>query len=322
MQKLNILVLAIVAGSALGCGQNLSTGIDSMKSGLGGDHGNFRPKVCSNLPFNGVNWPTHFTDPEKNADVLAFNISGSFEGSTGWGNITDNFDHQGVSLGLLNQCLGQGSLQPMLLQMRDSSLSVLQSIFSSAHLSSLVTMLDRWQGKAVSSMSLLDTLMKVESTASDLSSVQWAVNNLYSNGRFIPQWKNELTAMANTQNYVDVQAHRAFVYHQAAMTYMKELQVRQVRAFLLLFDIVVQDGSISTQNFNEYHTWLSGSPRASETQKLIKIIDIRQSDVSSQWQAAFRARKMSIVNGVGVVNGEKRQLEKEYCYDGQETLLN
>ena len=87
-------------------------------------------QICSKLDFDGLKWIEKYGDHERNAIALALNVSGSFEGADDWRNLTNNFDGQGISMGLLNQCLGQGSLQPLLISMRDRSYEPMKSFFS------------------------------------------------------------------------------------------------------------------------------------------------------------------------------------------------
>src|SRR4051794_25917173 len=58
-------------------------------------------KICSKLDFANLDWPSSMGVAEHDPFALALNISGSFEGNDGWENLTNNFDGQGLSLGLL-----------------------------------------------------------------------------------------------------------------------------------------------------------------------------------------------------------------------------
>jgi len=93
--------------------------------------------ICSKLDFSNLDWPTTKSTAERDPFALALNISGSFEGSDGWENLTNNFDGQGLSLGLLNQCLGQGSLQPMLIEMQNEYSAEMKAQFTVTNFNSL-----------------------------------------------------------------------------------------------------------------------------------------------------------------------------------------
>src|ERR1035438_10073334 len=65
--------------------------------------------ICSGLDFAPVIWPPQLPKYQVESLELVLNIAGSYEGVRGWANLTNSFDDQGLSLGLLNQNLGQGS---------------------------------------------------------------------------------------------------------------------------------------------------------------------------------------------------------------------
>jgi len=90
-------------------------------------------------------FPDSLSSDDRTALVLALNISGSFEGADGWANLSDDFDGQGVSMGLLNQNLGQGSLQPMLLRLRGEHPEVLRAALGPERSASLLYMLEKWR---------------------------------------------------------------------------------------------------------------------------------------------------------------------------------
>jgi hypothetical protein len=77
--------------------------------------------------------------------ALSMNITGSYEGESGWNTISGNSDGQGLSLGLLQQNLGQGTLQPLLLQMKVQNPTLWASFFTTADLASINAMLQAWQ---------------------------------------------------------------------------------------------------------------------------------------------------------------------------------
>ena len=304
--------------------------------------------ICSTLSLKDVVWPSALDVTGKRSIALGLNISGSFEGGSGWKNITNNFDGQGLSLGLLNQCLGQGSLQPLMVKMRDRNGSILKDLFSSAHYTSFTGMLAKFQGTAkVASfdideedglgdetmmpdgrLSPLDSLPEgsdgignQETSASD--SVAWAKSNLYTDGgtTFQSVWKKEMQAMSGHPAYVSIQIEAALKIHNRALAYMKTLGLRELRSYLTLFDICVQNGSLATKNITDYNAAFPKGSTATETTRLTKIVELRVVLANPKYQADVRARKMSIVNGTGVVHGSSRNYGKEYCFTASEKIL-
>lgn len=282
------------------------------------------PRVCSALDFGGVTWPQSLTLDDRAALEVALNISGSYEGSDGWGNITDDFDGQGLSLGLLNQCLGQGSLQPLLLRLRDEQPAVLARL-TPDHRRSLLDMLARWQ-KAASvestpaPLSLLDEPSeegRMAPAGANGASVAWAVANLYrSGGGFDPAWKSELVALASSPEYVSFQIAAAVAAHERAVADESRAGVRELRAYLFLYDVQVQNGGLYASDFDDYEAWRKTHPRADATARLEELLDLRVRHVRPRFAADVRARKRAIILGKGKVHGTARDLPAEYCYDG------
>ncbi len=293
--------------------------------------------LCSKLDFNGVNWSQTLPLIEREMLQLALNITGSFEGHNSWGTLTGNFDGQGLSMGLLQQNLGQGSLQPLWADMESSSLATMKGIFSSANLTNLLAMLDHWRA-AVSPAAVhladygyseLDDMQSVAHemgvTASDLQAVQtallarnqaavdWAAQTLYSSGNFKSDWKAQLAGFATTAGYRSLQVGRAEHLHSSAMEMLAAFQMHELRSYLFFFDIAVQNGGLSSTLRSDYAAWFKTHTSASEAERLGQILLLRLKVVRAQYVGDVRARKSTLITGHGIVHGESRSLEKEYC---------
>jgi len=192
--------------------------------------------MCNAVDFSTILMPP-ITAPD--AFVLAMTLSGSYEGPKGWANLSDNFDGEGMSFGLLQQNFGTGSLQPLLIEMRDNYPTQFQEYFSSQDLQNLLGMLAQW-----------------EANKSDSQSVKWAVNNLYVGGSFIPRWKEELTNLAQSPEYVSIQAEAGMAIHASALRDVSVIGVDEVRTYLLAFDVEVHGGGFYPEDFRDYATWL------------------------------------------------------------------
>ncbi|MCJ8277796.1 MAG: hypothetical protein MJK18_13215, partial [Bdellovibrionales bacterium] len=86
------------SGSGDGPGDDTNTGVGTDDPMNSDDLG-----ICSSLEFKGVTWSPELSQDDRVAFAIALNVSGSFEGHSGWSNLSNNFDGQGVSMGLLNQ---------------------------------------------------------------------------------------------------------------------------------------------------------------------------------------------------------------------------
>lgn len=288
--------------------------------------------VCSTLDFSGLKWQSGLSKIEKNVIVLALNISGSYEGGDSWQNLTDNFDEQGLSLGLLNQCLGQGSLQPLLIGMRDQFNEQMHAVFSPEQYQDVTTMLQVWEGNAPNpgethaGFSRLDdevairmlTGNSMQQSDRDKNSVDWAVAILYSDKAglvFRPEWKTALAKFAATAGYRTIQLDAAMTYHSQTLRLFRHFLMTEVRSYLFFFDIMVQDGGISDEVLTEIDAELAKMPNATEKRRLKKILEMRLKYVKPPYVSDVRSRKMALINGTGVVHGVMRNFDKEYCTD-------
>lgn len=281
-------------------------------------------QICSRLDFNQLGFSPELTAFDQEAFKLALNITGSFEGHEGWRNITNDFDGQGLSLGLLNQTLGTGSLQPLLIKMRNNHLSVMQNIFSGTRLKSLNSMLNAWEANksaftfdVARPLSPLDEDfdLSLKAVSREQESVQWARNNLYTNGRFHSTWKQEFQNMASTPEYRQLQLNESFSYQKLSRRYMKRIGVNELRAFTFFFDIVVQNGGLYTDDLEDFETYLSARPNASSDERLKKILDLRLRHVRARFRQDVLARKTAFITGQGTVHRTFRDFPREYCFD-------
>jgi hypothetical protein len=249
-----------------------------------------------------------------------------------------------MSLGLLNQNLGTGSLQPMLVQMGKLFPSLLEGLFSAENYRSLTSMLAPYMSlgqlsitsaplslssgpsgrEPVSPLDRPDpsNLLELENATSNAQSVQWAVTTVYDQkGNFLPQWKNQFQNLAKTQEYIRLQIATGYSYHQKALNYMKELDWHELRGYLILFDFVVQNGSLNSDVIRDYLNWVQRQgTNASFTQKMEVLLELRLKYVKPSFVEDVRARKKNIIYGQGVTHGEMIRLESQFCYNGQQWL--
>ncbi len=299
------------------------------------------PQICSALDFDDVSWPSDYVAADEMAFALGMNITGSFEGHAGWTNLSNNFDGQGVSMGILNQNLGQGTLQPLLINLRDNNKSVLENAMTPSMLDSLLGMLEKWE-RSSDSVTAVSALGEATTqsrrlvlnqdpnidkkyayagiqTRSNSASVRWAKKTLYTDsaGRnFKSAWKTALKEIAGHPDYVSQQIEAAQYIHDRALDYKGRLGWKQLRAYLFLFDIVVQNGSLKDKHFEEYEDWLAEqTSRVTEEEQMLEMLEIRIKDVIPKWAKDVRSRKQTVILGSGFVHGEDRNLPVEYCYD-------
>jgi hypothetical protein len=304
--------------------------------------------ICSKLDFVGVDWPKALVASERKAMALSLNITGSFEGSAGWANLGNNFDGQGMSLGLSQQNFGQGTLQPLLQSMVANQASTMQTLFSAANLKSMTAMLKPW-ATSVASHAVEDGYFADNSAESILfpdksalnelddgyvpnslsvldaktaASVAWAKSNVYQAGgtKFKTDWKNSFLSLAVTVPYRSLQIQAAMSMFTKAVGYFDSLQFTELRSLLMMYDIVVQNGGLTSTHLSQFRSYVAANPKATETAKLTKLVEIRVVSVLDKYKNDVRSRKMTIVNGSGTVHGAKRDLQKEYCFKSTEVV--
>lgn len=288
--------------------------------------------ICSKIDFTGVTWPASLTSAQHTYYALALNITGSFEGNVGWKNISGNFDGQGISLGLLQQNLGQGTLQPLLIEMFRRDLKTMQTNFSSTNLTSLKGMLETWLGSSVGSADVgfeelfpeggsfneldMDFDVVQEQAMNNSQSVSWAVQKaLDGSGNVKSDWKASFQNMAVSNMYRSQQLEASTKIFTKALAYFKSLNFTELRFLLMMFDFVVQNGSIGSSHLDIYENWLDSHPGAPEEARALALLEARLTTVRPQYVADVRSRKTTIIKGTGVVHQTTRNLPKEYCYN-------
>ncbi|MFN8945663.1 MAG: hypothetical protein ACK5WZ_13685 [Pseudobdellovibrionaceae bacterium] len=322
---------------------------------LPGDNqpGKGEKNTCGQLSFDGIKFPISLTSDDRMAMRLAMNITGSFEGHQGWTNLSNNFDGQGFSLGLLQQNLGQGSLQTLLIEMRNRHLPLLVSSLGKSNTDSILSMVAAWQGHANLSkfsedeldeellfsnekvLSPLDIGFTNEGNQSDIfafknsasntknaQSVDWALTNVFvdDGSTFKAAWKSGLQKMAGSAEYRSLQIESSMKIYQKAVGYVVFFGFRELRSFLLMYDFVTQNGGFNSKHQREYASFESKSPNASEKEKLKALLEIRLKSVIPQYVSDVRSRKSTIIEGTGKVHGQNRNLTKEYCYQASQSF--
>lgn len=293
-------------------------------------------KFCSKLDLKDVKWPSELKVNEWTYYALALNITGSFEGREGWQNITGNFDGQGMSLGLMQQNLGQGSLQPLLIDMYREYNSTLIGNFTNADYKNMKSMLEDWINSPINASAMAaneaadaELFPKHVFNKYDIGyegdlmamgdsgqSVQWAVKNILdSKGNVTSRWKTSFQNMAVSSGYRSFQLAASLKIYTKAKLYFSFFKFTELRFFLYLFDIVVQNGSIGDNHLTIYNKWLYQNPNATEQERALALLEARLTTVKPQYVEDVRARKTAIIKGTGVVHKTPRDLAKEYCFN-------
>ncbi len=317
------------------------------------------PQFCSKLDLVGITWPAQLDPTGQSYLGLALNITGSFEGRQGWANLSNNFDGMGFSIGLLQQNLGMGSLQPILDDMVSLAGKGVGFALDPSSFVSIQAMVAQWnddraqaKGTGVSTQSLSDpffpddavispsdlnsvfltqTIDKASSmqlsqssmSTANQNSVAWAIKTVYSDAgtTFKPSWADNLSKMAQSKAFVGLQLKYAMKIYSQAFQYFKAFQLTTLSNYLLMFDFVVQNGGFKKSLLVEYTAQLTANPKMTDQEKALLILQLRIKDVLPRWQNDVSDRKKAIIFSEGQVHGAKRNLKIEYCYVPESVVL-
>jgi len=155
--------------------------------------------------------------PEKPIDYLpvALQVTGKFEGST-YSTITGNFDGQGLSAGILQWNLGQGSLQAMLLKY--------QQDYGIA------------RGAFPEPVEPLCDVTPKEAIALSLK--------MQDGTKLKPEWEKAWKAFLSTDGMVKIQQDFCRERWNKALELCARWNLKSIRAKCWFFDLVVQNGSL------------------------------------------------------------------------------
>lgn len=228
-----------------------------------------------------------YTSPPDSVISVASSITKQFEVGTA-DQIAGNFDGQGLSLGYLQWCIGQGTLQPLLNRMDRQYNSEMRSIFGTNY-NSLHSM-------------ILDILT---------NQLNWAKSINDSTNKIEDPWYSQLVNLTQNQHFKNIEKDAEVFYARQAMAICDKYKLNTIRGFALAFDIAVQNGSISSGASTIIDTALKKNPNMTE-KDLLKVIANAIADSSTSNSDDIRSRKMAIVNGQGTVHGSMLYLDKSY----------
>ena len=220
----------------------------------------------------------HYTSPPDNVVNIARNITKQFEVGNS-NQIAGNFDGQGLSLGYLQWCIGQGTLQPMLNRMDREYNAEMKSIFGTNY-------------DIIHNM-ILDT---------PENQLEWANSINDSTNKITDPWYSQFVSLCNNQDFINIEADAEAYTIRQAMIICDKYNLKTVRGFALAFDIAVQNGSISSDATKIIDTALEQKPNMTE-KDLLKVIANAVADTSPNNAEDIRSRKIAIVNGQGTVHG-------------------
>ena len=226
-------------------------------------------------------------------------LTGAFETSTGFPDcfcgISGDFDGQGISFGVLQWNFGQGSLQPMLQEMIERHADLARSIFGD-HLEVLANAL--------------------RADRDELLAFARSVQHPVTHAVFEP-WRGLARSLGRTAEFQDIQKEHAASRFQQALALCRDYDLQSERAAALMFDIVVQNGSISrtvkASILADFRSIPSSLDKDEAEVRRMEIVANRRAEASNpRWVDDVRARKLCIARGEGKVHGVQYHTQDQF----------
>lgn len=221
-------------------------------------------------------------------------LTGSFETSSyppeSFCGLSGDFDGMGISFGVCQWNLGQGTLQPMLEKMFDQYANVARNIFH-----------DFLEVLAV---------LKDDAVPDQLAFAR----SIQYKGRVNEPWRGMFLALGRTPEFQQIQRDAAAARFQTALELCERFGLTSERAAALMFDVVVQNGSIRAGvgqairvAINRLRAGADG-----ETAKMVIVANEVASASDPQYADDVRLRKLAIAQGTGTVHGHYYDVEQMF----------
>ncbi|MDI6735328.1 MAG: peptidoglycan-binding domain-containing protein [bacterium] len=226
-------------------------------------------------------------------------LSGSYETGKGipdcFAGISGDFDGQGISFGACQWNFGQGSLQPLLKEMLEKHEIIVKDIFH-----------ERFE-------ILVSALNSDKEELMDFArSIQHPIKHVLNE-----PWQGMFKALGRCEEFQNIQVKYADVLYKSALKLCSDYNLWSERATALMFDVKVQNGSISklvkTQILLDIKRLSTNLSKEETEVGKMKIIANRRADVANpKWREDVRKRKLCCANGGGIVHGVDYNLEKQF----------
>jgi hypothetical protein len=194
----------------------------------------------------------------------------------------------------LQWCLGQDSLQPLLRRMDEAHGDVLRAIFGEH----------------------CDEFRAVLASPHD-EQMHWVRSIQTPKFQLIEPWQGFFKALGRREEFQRIELDAARGRYDAALELCQLFGLKSERAVALMFDIRVQNGSISdivrAQIEADIRRLPSVPASAADEQPVLEIVANRRAEAARpDFVEDVRRRKLTVARGSGVVHGASYDLEAQY----------
>ena len=161
-------------------------------------------------------------------DTTSEALTGAFETSVGFPDwftgLAGDFDGEGISFGVLQWNIGQGTLQPLFAQMLRDHRQIMTQIFQDnlAHFTSMLSLSREGQ------------------------LAWWASVQSPDKAELFKPWKGYLLTLGRTSSYQQIQMDHSAQIYSDALALAQEFDLHTERSVALMFDTLVQNGGIDS----------------------------------------------------------------------------
>lgn len=221
-------------------------------------------------------------------------LTGSFETSSyppeSFCGLAGNRDKMGISFGVCQWNIGQGTLQPLLQRMFEEQTDIAKSIFQEN----------------------FETLAKLGTA--DISEQLAFARSIQSNDQLIEPWLGMFLSLGRVPEFQSIQADAAAGTFKSALEVCGQFGLTSERGAALMFDILVQNGSVVPAAADSIRQRIANlAPGSDNEVARMVIIANSVADSSNASSAAdVRTRKLAIAQGSGTVHGRYYDLAEMF----------
>lgn len=221
--------------------------------------------------------------PIVRAQEIALLVSSGYEGKAelDFEALAGNFDGQGMSFGVIQWNFGQGTLGPILKEMRDADTSAFDACFG-----------DNMN---------LHTLISALNSGNQIAQFNWSTGIQSTNQ---PGWKQAFKNIGQVEQFKSIQLKHAAKYHEQVLTcinLMREIAPQhmatiELRTYVALYDLCIQQNNLNKAKQDIIEGY-SPSNIKSQNELLIYVCKKRAERAASGWVSDCLSRRIGIIQG-------------------------